>query len=167
MQQQTQAPCTTQNATKIVEECLPVNCREPIVIYAGQMGHVDRFDKNVALMRIRLKRAMLRYHRVIFMWYICLVINNMMALMVFIFLEFAELQRSKEAQGLGYKHFFQNELGNQAIKHGLKLAAEFWNHRNAITVTTFIRFAVAKLRVAKIHAARKSLPRQSLVEYRG
>ena len=131
------------------------------------MGHVDRFDKNVALMRIRLKRCMLRYHRVIFMWYICLILNNIMALLIFIFLEFDELQRSKEAKGLGYKHFFQDEMGNQLIKHGLKLAAAFWNHRNAITVTTFMRFAFAKRRVAKMRAAKKSLPRQSVVECRG
>ena len=41
--------------------------------------------------------------------------------MVFIFLEFDELQRSKEAQGIGYKHFFQNHSGDQRIAHGLKL----------------------------------------------
>ena len=104
---------------------------------------------------------MLRYHRVIFMWYICLVINNIMALMVFIFLEFDELQRSKEAQGIGYKHFFQNHLGDQLITHGLKLAGVFWRREAAIKVTMFLRFCLAKKRVAKIRAAMRALPRQS------
>ena len=140
---------------------VPVSCRKPVVKYVKEMGHVDRFDKNVALMRIRLKRAMLRYHRVIFMWYICLVINNIMALMVFIFLEFDELQRSKEAQGIGYKHFFQNHLGDQLITHGLKLAGVFWRREAAIKVTMFLRFCLAKKRVAKIRAAMRALPRQS------
>ena len=138
-----------------------MTCRKPIVKYAKEMGHVDRFDKNVALMRIRLKRAMLRYHRVIFMWYICLVINNIMALMVFIFREFAELQRSKDAQGIGYKHFFQNHLGNQLLEHGLKLAGVFWRREAAIKITAFLRFAVAKRRVSKMRATLKKLPRQS------
>ena len=95
------------------------------------------------------------------MWYICLVLNNIMALMVFIFFEFAELQRSKEAQGIGYKHFFQNHLGNQLIKHGLKLAGVFWRREAAIKVTTFMRFCLAKTRVATIRAATRALPRQS------
>ena len=104
---------------------------------------------------------MLRYHRVIFMWFICLVLNNIMALMVFIFFEFAEIQRSKEAQGIGYKHFSQNHLGNQLIKHGLKLAGVFWRREAAIKVTTFMRFCLAKIRVAAIRAALRALPRQS------
>ena len=133
--------------------------------YLGQwfVGYVDRFDKNVALMRLRLKRVMLRYHRVIFMWYLCLVLNNVMALIVFIFLEFEELQRSKEAKGIGYRHFFQNHMGDQLILHGLKLAGEFWRRVAAIKVTSFMRFVFAKRRVSKMRAALQKLPRQSLV----
>ena len=54
--------------------------------------------------------------------------------MVFIYLEYEELKRSKEAKGIGYKHFFQNELGNVLMKHGLKLATVFWREEAAVKV---------------------------------
>lgn len=143
---------------------MSVSTRKPVKKYAGEMGNVDRFDRNLALMRIRLHRAMLRYHRVIFLFYISAIVNNVMALMVFIFLEFEALQKSKEGTGVGYRHYFQNHLGNQIIAHGLKLAAKFWTKRAAIKVTAFMRLSLAKRRVADMRAARqKSLQRQSVV----
>ena len=137
---------------------MPIPTREPVEQYASNMGFVDRFDKNSALSRIRLKRSMRRYHRVIFMWYICVVLNNMMALMVFIFLEFENFQRAKEAKGFGYRHFYQNELGNVLIVHGLKLAGEFWTHWAAVKVDSFARGVLVRLRMKKLRSSK--LPRQ-------
>ena len=90
--------------------------------YATNMGFVDRFDKNTALSRIRLKRSMRRYHRVIFLWYICVVLSNIMTVMRFIFLEYNELQRAK---GIENGHFYQDELNSILIDYGHKLAGEF------------------------------------------
>ena len=85
--------------------------------------------------------------------------------MVFIFLEYEELKRSKEAMGLGYKHFFQNQVGNVLMNHGLKLATVFWTELAAIKVTSFMHSLLARRRVEKIRKARCALPRQSLVEH--
>ena len=137
---------------------VPIATREPIAKYANNMGNVDRFDKNVALSRIRLKRSMRRYHRVIFLWYICAILNNIMALMPFLFLEFDDFQKSKEAKGLGYRHFFQNQLGDVLICHGLKLAGEYWTYIAAVKVTTFFRGVMARKRVTKLRTSK--LPRQ-------
>ena len=138
------------------------------------MGFVDSWDKNAALSGIRLKRAMLRYHRVIFLFYICLVLNNMMALVVFIFMEYEELQHKKDGTGIGYKHFFQNLVGNILIEHGLKLAAEYWCHRAANTLIGFARCVLAKKLVHKLRgdgsaatSDTATLSRQRSVEGRG
>ena len=81
--------------------------------------------------------------------------------MVFIFLEYEELKRSKEAKGIGYKHFFQNELDNVLMKHGLELATVFWREEAAVKVTSFMRSLLARRRVEKIRKARFALPRQN------
>ena len=141
---------------------LPVSTRKPIKKYAVKMGKVDQVDKNFALSRIRLTRAMLRYHRVIFEWYICLVLNNSMALIVFIFLEYEELQRKKEATGIGYKHYYQNLLGNVIITRGLEMAEEYWTHWAATKLTSWLR-RVLVLKRARSLRTQKPIARQSLV----
>ena len=86
------------------------------------MGHVDRLDKNVALSRIRLKRCMKRYHRAIFLWYIAVILNNILVLFDLLF-PFAETLRKKKRRW-GYKHWFQNALGNGLIDHGVRMCKE-------------------------------------------
>ena len=86
------------------------------------MGWVDRLDKNISLSRLRLKRCMKRYHRALFVWYIAAILNNIMSLFGFLFSDIDELRKSK--QRIGYKHWFQNALGNGLIQYGIKLATE-------------------------------------------
>ena len=86
-------------------------------MYIMHMGHVDRLDKNVSLSRLRLKRCMKRYHRAIFLWYIAIVLNNVMVLFALLYHDAATLEKSKGR--LGYKHWLQNGLGNALIDKGM------------------------------------------------
>lgn len=132
-------------------------------MYQKHMGHVDRMDKNVALSRLRLKRCIKRYHRALFVWYMAVVLNNMMVLFDLLFSDTEELKKSKarfiyslimfmlvsvafakphgaayahihtctthslacthEPQHrIGYKHWFQNSLGNALIQEGVRVS---------------------------------------------
>ena len=117
------------------------------------MGYVDRFDKNCALFRLRLKRCIKRYHRALFMWYVSLVVNNIIALFDSLFANADELKRSKETSGLGYNHWFSNELGNQLIEKGIHMAGTLKISDAALRITSFSRLVVAKHRVSKLRAA--------------
>ena len=75
-------------------------------------------------------------------------------LLGFLFVDADELQRSKEACGLGYKHWFQNEMGNVLIDEGMRISSELKLKSSALKVTTFLRIALAKKRVAKMKADR-------------
>ena len=79
-------------------------------MYQTHMGWVDRVDKNIALFRLRLKKCLKRYHRAIFLWYLALVLNNIIVLFDALFIDVEDLRKSKEK--IGYKHWFQNSLGN-------------------------------------------------------
>ena len=68
------------------------------------MGHVDRVDKNVSLSRLRLKRCIKRYHRALFVWYIAVVLNNIIVLFALLFNGINEFMKSKKR--IGYKHWF-------------------------------------------------------------
>ena len=57
-------------------------------------------DKNVSHSRIRLKRCPKRYHRAVFLWYLAIILNNVMALFAILFCDIDELKRSKEAGGV-------------------------------------------------------------------
>ena len=103
------------------------------------MGHVDRFDKNYVLFRLRLKRCIKRYHRSIFMWYLAVILNNILCLFDSLFPDVNNLKTSMESSGLGYKHWFQDELGGVLIVEGLRLAEEKLMQRAASTITRFIR----------------------------
>ena len=59
------------------------------------MGHVDRVDKNVSLFRLRLKRCMKRYHRALLVWYMAIVLNNMLVLCELLFPEVKVMKKSK------------------------------------------------------------------------
>ena len=148
----------------------PVSTRLCIKMYQKHMGYVDRFDKNCALFRwaavfssdyikpnvymcfcrLRFKRCIRRYHRAIFNWYLSLVLNNIIVLFGMLFIDADELQRSKEACGLGYKHWFQNEMGNALIDEGVIMASRSKVNRSAVKVTTFLRLALAKGRVSRM-----------------
>ena len=69
--------------------------RHVLTKYQQHMVHVDRMDKNVALSRLRLKRCMKRYHRAVFVWYMAIVLNNMMVLFDLLFSKTEELKKSK------------------------------------------------------------------------
>ena len=127
---------------------MKVFARLVIVMYQTHMGHVDRMDKNVALSRLRLKRCMKRYHRAIFVWYLAVILNNVMVLFAALCCDATKLQKSKEASGVGYKHWFQLELGTVLINHGLHLARELKLRNAAVVVTSFCRLALVKLRFA-------------------
>ena len=128
----------------------------PLVVekYKDDMGHVDRVDKNVALSRLRLKRCIRRYHRAIFLWYLATMLNNILVLFDLLF-DTSELRQSK--QGLGYKHYFQNRLGNSLIKHGMRLAEDEWVSFNATIVKKFMRrmLALQILRTLRRERVRK------------
>ena len=100
------------------------------------MGHVDRVDKNIALMRVRLKRCIRRYHRAIYAWYLCLILNNVIVLFDLLVVEAAELRRSK--QGMGYRHYFQNEMGNVLIEYGIRFAEDAWIYLSVTIVNNFM-----------------------------
>ena len=117
---------------------IPVPSRLSVVKYAGDMGAVDRFDKCVALMRLRLKRCKKRYHRVLGIWYLAAGNNNCIALFAFIFSDVEELRKSKESSGLGYRHWYQNKLGNLVIDEGLRRAEEQWIYISACVVNMFM-----------------------------
>ena len=120
------------------------------------MGHVDRVDKNVSLFRLRLKRCMKRYHRALLVWYMAIVLNNMLVLCELLFPEVKVMKKSKArlvvvvgsvcvcvcvcvcvtqtvhttnmtilyvhtllSHRIGWKHWFQNALGNALISEGI------------------------------------------------
>ena len=109
-------------------------------MYQKWMGLVDRLDKNVSLSRIRLKRCIKRYHRAVFMWYLAAVLNNILVLFDLMLVDVDKLKKSKAR--LGYKHWFQNTLGNVLMLRGLRLAEDSWIHRASKIVTKFMRHAV-------------------------
>ena len=102
--------CVTLRWVRAAGKRLPVAAHLVIEMYQTHMGHVDRVDKNVALSRMRLKKCLKRYHRAIFVWYLAIVLNNIIVLFDASFVDVEELRKSKEK--FGYKHWFQNSLGN-------------------------------------------------------
>ena len=118
---------------------IPIPSSLAVVKYAGDMGHVDRFDKGVALSRLRLKRCKKRYHRVLGIWELAGVNNNIIVLFGEIVEDIEELKKSKESAALGYRHWFQNQLGNVIIDYGLRKAEEQWVHLSACVVNMFMR----------------------------
>ena len=101
---------------------LPILARLVVLMYQTHMGHVDRLDKNVALSRIRLKRCIKRYHRAIFIWYIAAMLNNIIVLFDLLFPSAKTLRKTKAR--IGYKHWFQNALGNGLIDHGISVCKD-------------------------------------------
>ena len=101
---------------------MPVLAREVVVMYQRHMGHVDRVDKQVSLSRIRLKRCMKRYHRAFLLWYMAIVLNNIIVLFDLLFSDIETLRKSKAR--IGYKHWLQNELGNALIEYAIRVAKE-------------------------------------------
>ena len=86
---------------------------------------------------VRTYRCIKRYHRALFIWYIGIVLNNMIVLFDLLSTDAVKLRQSK--RGMGYKHWFQNELGNVLINHGMKLAEDAWLERNAGVIIKFLR----------------------------
>ena len=117
----------------------PVLAQLALQKYQTHMGHVDRFDKNNALFRLRMKRCMKRYHRAVFMWYLGVVLNNCMCLCDGLCVDIDKLKKSKESSGLGYKHWYQNEFGDVLIVEGLRLAIAEVKQKAASTITRFVR----------------------------
>ena len=126
---------------------MKVLARLVLTMYQKHMGHVDRVDKNVALFRLRLKRCIKRYHRALFMWYIAVILNNVIVLFALLFIGVDDLMKSKEK--VGYKHWFQNALGNVLIDHGLELAMTARRNEAAVTITKYIRYRGAFLTTVK------------------
>ena len=105
---------------KTLKEYLDVPTRLVLKQYQKHMGHVDRVDKNVALAAMRLLHCSKRYHRAIFLWLLCAVgFNNVLILFVMLFPLVAVLQRHWKNNGTGFKHWFQQELGNVLIEQGM------------------------------------------------
>ena len=100
--------------------------------------------------RLRFKRCIRRYHRALFIWYLSKVLNNIMVLFKLLFANAEELERAKEASNIGYKQWFQNELGNGLIEEGIRIARIDKREKSAGVVTKFWRLAVAKTRVFKM-----------------
>ena len=73
------------------------------------------------------------------MWYLSAVLNNSICLVDSLFSDVEALRRSKEAGGLGYKHWFQNEYGNVLINEGLRIAVAELMQKSAMTITRFMR----------------------------
>ena len=111
----------------------PILARLAIQMYQKWMGLVDRLDKNVALSRLRLKRCIKRYHRAIFVWYLATMLNNIMVLFEMFIVDPEKFKKSKSR--IGYKHWFQNTLGNVLIDHGVQRAEIWWKNRCADVVT--------------------------------
>lgn len=65
------------------------------------------------------------------------MLNNIIVLFDLLVAETPELRRSK--QGMGYRHYFQNEMGNVLIEHGIQLAEDEWVQRNTTVVNNFMR----------------------------
>ena len=79
-------------------------------------------DKNIEFMSIRLKRCIKRYHRALFVWYIAAILNNIIVLFDLLFPSAKTLRKNKAR--IGYRHWFQNALGNGLIDHGISLCKE-------------------------------------------
>ena len=137
---------------------MPIWARLAVAMYQKWMGLVDRLDKNVSLSRLRLKRCIKRYHRAVFVWYIAIVLNNVMVLFGFLFHDIETFKKSKAR--LGFKHWFQNTLGNVLIEHGIRLAEDAWLNKASTIVTKFIRYSM-KLLVKRRQAAATKAQQQS------
>lgn len=88
--------------------------------------------------------------------YLAVILNNIMVLFDALFSDASELKRSKEAAGIGYKHWFQLELGSILIEHGLEIAREEKIQKAALMVTSFCRLTLAKLRTVSLRVAVQS-----------
>ena len=114
---------------------MDVEAHLPILCYRDDMGRVDRIDKDIALSRIRLKRCLRRYHRAIFLWYMASMYCNEVVLFDLIF-DTADLRKAKA--NVGYKHYYQNQLGNVLILRGIRIAENDKMNYNATIVIRFM-----------------------------
>ena len=116
---------------------IPIPARLVVSMYQKHMGHVDRVDKNVSLSRMRLKRCMKRYHRAILLWYMGIVLNNIIVLFDLLYSDVLDLRKAKAR--ISYKHWMQNELGNVLIEYGIRRTketlAESFTARTSSTTT--------------------------------
>lgn len=73
-----------------------------------------------------------RYHRALFIWFMAIILNNILILFALLFVDVDELKKSKAR--IGYKHWFQNELGNVLIKEGIRICVEVLkvSHSNSL-----------------------------------
>ena len=84
------------------------------------------------------------------------MLNNIIVLFGLLFADADELKRSKEACGLGYKHWFQNEMGNVLIDQGIRIASKWKLNRSALKITAFLRLARAKARLNRLKVDRRT-----------
>ena len=115
----------------------------------------------MSLSRLCLKRCMKRHHRAIFLWYIAIVLNNVMVLFTLLYHDATTLEKSKGS--LVYKHWLQNGLGNALIDEGMRRAQDNWLNRAANVVIKFFRRAVAVVTVRKMRASAQNAARRTVV----
>ena len=92
--------------------------------YQKHMGYVDRLDRFMASAGIRLRRCKRRYHRAIFFWMLSEMLNNIFVLFAILFPLAEALKREHEDSSIGFRHWFQDKIGNVLITYGLKHASQ-------------------------------------------
>ena len=118
--------CKVKRWIRAAKDRLPVEAPHVVVGYQEGMPWVDRFDKTVALTKMRLRRCKLRIHRAPFVWALAgLGVNNTLLLFDGVSGEAAELRKKWTHNGLGYVHWYQDELADVLIEHGLQLSSAF------------------------------------------
>ena len=98
-----------------------------LVMYSTYMGAIDRIDKTVAYVNIRLGKCQQRYHRVIFFWYIASIgLHNLSVLFKWLYVhhigDFDTFYKSKD-RALGYMTWIQITLARALIQEGVARAA--------------------------------------------
>jgi hypothetical protein len=92
-----------------------------VCAYAYNMGGVDRVDRLIAEMRIRMKRTGKRYHRAIFWWILSLVVNNTFRVFEHLVPNYEKVMRDR---GAPYTVYRRSSLSRSLITEGTRLWLE-------------------------------------------
>ena len=101
-----------------------IKARLLLVKYQKHMGYVDRLDRFMTSANIHLRQCQRRYHRAIFFWMLAAMLNNIFVLFAMLWPLAESLKQKHESCGFGYRHWFQDEIGNALIEYGLKHASQ-------------------------------------------
>ena len=94
--------------------------------YAKLMGCVDRYNRMLSATNMAMGRCKQRFHRALFLAWLLPAIGVVNVMIVFLALwpadELKDLKKSRHCATLGFNRWFQQQLGEGLIAHGVQMA---------------------------------------------